>query len=310
MLLEDVLNEFMLELELQNYSDRTIKSYRNNNYLSFTYFKQEFNVTKIEQVKPIHLKSYIKFLQKKGSKSTYINGIIKTFRAYFKYATLEEYITVNPTIKVGWVKEDKALIKAFTDEEVSRMIDVYKVSDYMTIRNKCIMALLLDTGIRNSELCKLVNVDVNELSLTIKQGKGRKDRRVSLSPYLRKVILRYVRCRDTFFFNRIIDKDTPFFMSYRFKKLTPEAIERIVKLCGEKADIRKDIRCSPHTCRHYFAQAQLRNGLDVYSLSRLLGHENITITKRYLQSIEDADIVELSVKTSPLMNLKRNNRGN
>lgn len=67
---------------------------------------------------------------------------------------------------------------------------------------------------------------------------------------------------------------------------------------------RKEIRCSPHTCRHYFAQSQLRNGLDVYSLSRLLGHEDISITKRYLQGMQDENIIEMSIKTSPLMNLK------
>lgn len=305
MLLKDLLSEYILELELQNYSIRTMKSYRNNNLLFFTYVQNEFNITEIEDVKPLHIKSYIKFLKRKGSKPTYINGIVKTFRAYFKYCVQEEYIIDNPTLKVGWLKEGKTIIKTFNDAEVLRMMDVYKGSDYMTIRNKCIMTLLFDTGIRNLELCKVINKDVNEISLTIKQGKGRKDRRVSLSPYTRKVILRYLRCRDNYYVNRIIDENTPFLMSYRFKELTPEAIERVVKICGVKANIREDIRCSPHTCRHYFAQAQLRNGLDVYSLSRLLGHENITITKRYLQSIEDAEIVEMSVKTSPLMNLKR-----
>ncbi len=64
------------------------------------------------------------------------------------------------------------------------------------------------------------------------------------------------------------------------------------------------IRCSPHTARQYFAQAQLRNGLDIFALARVLGHENINITKRYLQSMHDDKIIEMSVKTSPLMNLK------
>jgi integrase/recombinase XerD len=168
------------------------------------------------------------------------------------------------------------------------------------------MAFLLDTGIRNLELCNIRNIDVNENSLTIKQGNGRKDRRVALSPYLRKVIIRYIRCKDNYFKNRIMDENTPFFLSYRFKPLTIEAVERIVRLCGEMANIRKEIRCSPHTCRHYFAQAQLRNGLDIYSLSRLLGHEDIAITKRYLQGLEDENIIEMSVKTSPLMNLNKN----
>ncbi|NLK23482.1 MAG: site-specific integrase [Clostridiales bacterium] len=95
-----------------------------------------------------------------------------------------------------------------------------------------------------------------------------------------------------------------YFLSSRNKPLTTEAVERIVKLAGEGVKVRKEIRCSPHTCRHYFAQAQLRNGLDVYSLSRLLGHENINITKRYLQGLKDEEVLELGVKSSPLMNLK------
>ena len=52
----------------------------------------------------------------------------------------------------------------------------------------------------------------------------------------------------------------------------------------------------------------LRGGLDVYSLSRLLGHEDISITKRYLQSIQDDSIIELASTTSPLMNIKRGSK--
>lgn len=304
MLLKDVLEEFLLELEIRNYSKRTLKSYKNNNLLFFTYLEKEFEITEIEDIKPIHIKNYIKFLKSKGRKESYINGIIKCFRAYFKYANDEDYILSNPMLKVGWIKEGKTLINSFTDDEVYKMMKVYVGSDFMNIRNKCIMAILFDTGIRNLELCKLKNKDIKEKILVIENGKGNKQRVVPISPYLKKIILRYVRCRDSYFLDRKIGDDTPFFISYRFKPLTIEAIERVVKICGEKANIRKEIRCSPHTCRHYFAQAQLRNGLDVYSLSRILGHENIAITKRYLQSIQDTDIVELSVKTSPLMNLR------
>ena len=52
------------------------------------------------------------------------------------------------------------------------------------------------------------------------------------------------------------------------------------------------MRVSPHTCRHTFAQMQLKNGLDLYSVSRLMGHVNIMITQRYLLGIKDKDIVD------------------
>ncbi|MGG5462583.1 tyrosine-type recombinase/integrase [Clostridium sp. B9] len=304
MLLKDILEEFLLELEIRNYSKRTLKSYKNNNLLFFTYLEKEFEIIEIEEVKSIQVKSYIKFLKSKGRKESYINGIIKCFRAYFKYSIDEEYISLNPMLKVGWVREGKMLINTFNNDEVYKMMKVYSGSNYMNIRNKCIMALLFDTGIRNLELCQLTNKDIRERSIIIKNGKGNKQRNVPISPYLKKVILRYIRCRDSYFMDRKITEEAPFFLSYRYKALTIESVERIVKICGEKASVRHEIRCSPHTCRHYFAQAQLKNGLDIYSLSRLLGHENIAITKRYLQSIQDFEIVEMSVKTSPLMNLK------
>jgi len=260
--LEQLLKELILELEIRDYSKRTLKSYRNNNLLMFTFIKKEFNITKIEDIKPTYIKSYIQLLQRKKRKPSYVNGLIKCFRAYFKYAIQEEIIDINPTIKVGWVREEKVLINTFTDKEVSRMMNTFKGSDYLTIRNKTIMAILFDTGIRKFELCNIKNCDVKDTIINIIQGKGKKDRRVTLSPYTRKLLLRYIRCRDSYFQNRILDNDTPYFLSYRFKILTVEAVERVVRLCGNEAKVRKKIRCSPHTCRHYYAQAQLRNGLD------------------------------------------------
>ncbi|GKX66008.1 tyrosine-type recombinase/integrase [Inconstantimicrobium mannanitabidum] len=261
MLLKDLLKEFYLELEIKNYSVRTLKSYNNNNLLLLTYLEKEFNITEVEDVKPIHIKSYIKVLQKKGNKPTYINGLIKCFRAYFKYAEQEEIIESSPVDKISWLKEGKTIINTFTDEEVENMMNVYKGNEYMDIRNKCILAFLFDTGIRNLELCNITNKDVKDISLTINQGKGRKDRRVALSPITRRIILRYIRCKNSYFANRIMNEDTPFFLSYRFKKLTVEAVERVIKIAGEKANIRKEIRCSPHTERHFFAQSQLKNGM-------------------------------------------------
>lgn len=305
MLLNDILEEFLVELEIQNYSPRTIKTYRNNNLLLFTFIKNEYGIVEIEKVKSVHIKQYIKFLQKNKRKTSYINGIIKNFRAYFKYAYKEEYIETNPIDKVGWVREQKTVINTFTDTEVEKMMEVCTGSDYLTIRNKCIIGFLIDTGIRCLELCSITNKDVRENTILIRNGKGKKQRIVPVSPYLKKLIIRYVRCRDQKFRDRKIDENTPFFLSYRFRNLTVEGVERIVRLAGEKANVRKEIRCSPHTCRHYFAQAQLKNGLDIYSLSRLLGHENIAITKRYLQGLKDIEIIEMSAKTSPLMNLRK-----
>ncbi|MPN14008.1 Tyrosine recombinase XerD [bioreactor metagenome] len=202
---------------------------------------------------------------------------------------------------MNWQREPKCIINTFTDEEVINLLKVYDYSNYLNARNKCIMAFLIDTGARNLETCMTKTVDIKDNYITI-FGKGKKERLVPLSPMLKKIMLKYERIRNFYFKDKNVKHDN-YFLSNTGLPLTNEAIQRIVKLAGESAGVREDIRCSPHTCRHYYAQAQLRNGLDVYSLSRLLGHENITITKRYLQGLQDENILEMSVKTSPLMNL-------
>jgi len=303
MKLTDALKEFLLEIEIKNYTKRTIKTYKNNNLLFITYLKNEFNIEEIEDVTQLNIKQYVRFLMKQGRKSTYINSILKNIRSFMGYVADEGYINKNIALNVKWQKEEKVIIQTFNDDEVYKMLSAYNYQDYLNARNKTIMAILFDTGIRNLELCQLINADIRDSVIRI-FGKGNKERYVPISPTLKKYFLKYERIKEFYFKNKIIKYDN-YFLSNTGKPLTKEAVERIVKLAGEKADIRKDIRCSPHTCRHYFAQAQLRNGLDVYSLSRLLGHENINITKRYLQSLQDENIIKLSVKTSPLMNLKK-----
>lgn len=300
MLLNDVLREFLYEIQIKNYTSRTIKSYKNNLARFFKYCENELEITELEEITHLHIKQYLNYLKEKGLTPTYINTILKNLRSFYTYCYKEGYC-LNVAKKVTWLKEKKVIIETFTDNEVRRMLDVYKFDSYINARNKCIMAVLFDTGIRNLELCNLKRSDVRESTIYI-LGKGNKERLVSISPYLKKVMIKYERIREAYLKDDIIHYDN-YFLSYRNKRLTTEAIERVVKLCGEKAKINDSIRCSPHTCRHYFAQAQLRNGLDVYSLSRLLGHEKVDITKRYLQGLKDNEVLELSMKTSPLMNL-------
>lgn len=301
--LKDILSEFVFNCEVKNFSKRTIKSYRNNNALFHNYVLKEFNIIELEQIKPMHIKKYFKFLLQKGCKPTYANGILKTLRAFFKYCAEEEYLDENPCLKVAWQREGKVLINTFIDTEIVNMLNAYRFTNYLNARNKMLVAFLIDTGARNNETCTLLNGDIKDRVILLR-GKGNKQRQVSISPLLKKYMIRYERIKEFYFKDKIV-KVNNYFLSNTGLPLTPETIERVVREAGKIAGVRDEIRCSPHTIRHWHAQEQLRNGLDVYSLSRLLGHENISITKRYLQSIKDEDIINLSLKTSPLMNVRK-----
>lgn len=304
MLLEDTLKEFLLECELRQYSQRTIRHERNSLQKMIYFIGETYRVTQLEKVKHIHLKGYVKYLTDLGRKETYVNGLIKSFRAFFKYCTEEEYIEVNPALKLSFQKEPEILITTFTDKEVEAMVNYYKGRRFLDIRNKLIMVILFDTGIRCSELCELKVTDVRTNVINIQEGKGKKQRFVPLTPAINKWMMKYQLARQSYILDKIGYAEEYLFLSQKGKPLTKATIERIVGACKEPCGVREEIRCSPHTCRHYYAQKQLRNGCDMYTVSRLLGHKTVTITKRYLQSITDEDIVDLGTKTSPLMNMK------
>ena len=78
----------------------------------------------------------------------------------------------------------------------------------------------------------------------------------------------------------------------------------MIKEAGKRASI-EDKRVSPHTFRHFFSVQCILNGIDIYTLSKLLGHSEISTTQRYLQSLEDFELIKKAMPSSPLMNLGR-----
>ncbi|WP_085508995.1 tyrosine-type recombinase/integrase [Thalassobacillus devorans] len=303
MFIEDLLKEYLFHLEFKGYSTRTQRSYKTNLMAFLKYAESEFGITELEEIKSTHIKQYGMYMTKKGRKATYINNIFKAVRSFINYCIDEGYLMpkFSPTAKVQWLKESKPVINAFTPEEIRDMVNAFKTNTFIEARNKLIIMMLADTGIRNLELCQLMQSNIGATTIKI-VGKGNKERYIAISPALNKYLLKYRRIREHYLKNDFNGHDN-LFLSFTGKPLTVEAVERVVKVAGERAGITRDIRISPHTIRHTYAQMMLMNGIDVYSLSRLLGHENINITKRYLQSLQDEQIVENSIKSSPLMNM-------
>ena len=171
MLIDDIYKEYIYEIRVRNYTERTIKGYKNNLNKFFTYCKNEYSLLEIEEITHIHIKQYLNQLKSKGLSESYINTILKNIRSFYAYCYKEEYC-LNIAKKVEFLKEKTVLINTFTDSEVRKMLDAYRMDTYMNARNKCIISILLDTGIRNSELCNIKNIDVKETVIYI-FGKGR-----------------------------------------------------------------------------------------------------------------------------------------
>ena len=297
MLLKHALAEYLLEIEIRKYTPKTIRSYRNNLNLFVRYLTEEAEIDEVEELTLAAVRRFSLYMVERGKKGTYINGLLKTVKSFIQYCHEEGYGGFNTKKNFRWCKEEKPVITAFQTVHVRLMLASCNGYGFLPIRDKAILSVLFETGIRCWELCCIRPDDLHEDFIII-HGKNHKQRVVPITPILRKALARYDAVRRSYF--ALKPTDDYYFLSNHGRQLTNGAVEHIVKRHGEGIE---GIRVSPHTCRHFFAQQQIKLGTDLYTISRLLGHENISITQTYLNSLQDKDIIKIAKQKSVLMNL-------
>lgn len=291
------LKEFLIEIEVRKYTPKTIRSYKNNLSLFLRFCEEDVGITETEDLQLSAVKKFTLFMTNRGNKGTYINSILKTIKSFVQYCYEEDYGGFNTRKNFKWCKEEKPVIIAFKTDDVKSMLRECRGNDYLHIRDRAILTLLFETGVRCWELCCIRAEDIHDDFIII-NGKNHKQRVVPITSILKKALIKYDRCREEYFKYR--DVDNYYFLSNHGRQLTNSAVEHIIKRYGDGID---GVRVSPHTCRHFFAQQHIRMGTDVYTISRLLGHENIQITQTYLNSLRDEDVINIAKQQSVLQSI-------
>lgn len=289
--------EYFVEIEVRKFTPKTIRSYRNNLNLFLRFCEEEAGIVEVEELTLSVVRQFSIYMSSKRKKGSYINGLLKVAKAFIQYCYDEGYGGFNTKKNFKWCKQDKAVIMAFKPSDVRCMLQSCKGHDFLHVRDAAILTVLFETGIRCWELCCIQKKDVHEDFIII-NGKNHKQRVVPITPILRKALLKYDNCAEAYF--ALKNTDDFYFLSFHGRQLTNSAVEHIIKRHGEGI---KGIRVSPHTCRHFFAQQQIKMGTDLYTISRLLGHENIQITQTYLNSLRDDDIIQVAKQKSVLMSM-------
>lgn len=251
MQLEQLVKEYLLELKLENYSKRTIETYRQhiNKFISF--YKEEIATDlDIDNISKVHYKIFISQLLDSSLRATYINAILKSNKALWNYLVLERVLKTSPMDSVKLLKEDKQTLTTFNDNEIKSMLNVWKMDTYLGARNKAIIAVLADTGIRVSELLTIKNCDLNEQYINV-LGKGSKWRVVPVSYELNYLLTKYKRIRDSHFYTmrnrngRARKLDDNLFLSKTGQRIKIVInIELMITQTGLKANVRGSVRCS------------------------------------------------------------------
>lgn len=217
--------------------------------------------------------------------STYTqHGYVQVVKGFWTFLEREELLDTNPIARVENVRVDVRVIETFTVEQVRCLFAAARQGQY-PLRDQAILSVLLDSGIRASELCGLVleHVHLTPASSYIQVfGKRRKERQVGLGAQARTALQRYLtRERPAV--------DLPWvFLAKGRKPFNVNSLESLIERLGHRAGV-TGVRVSPHTFRHTFAVNYLRAGGNLYSLSRLLGHTSVQVTENYLRSWQQED---------------------
>lgn len=319
--LSELLDEMELTDSARGLTRKTLIKNRKLLQMFFNFIDSEYSVQTLPEVKAVHIRQFLVHKMKEGCAETYTNTFLRAIRAFFIFCEVEEYISQveNPCLRVKWVQEPQVLIRAWSDDDVKKMLDYTKkevmtarkrvnrtrgtFSLFVAERNRLMIMLLADTGLRISELENLRDSTFDRDSIFVLRGKGKKDRVVYSSPMVYQQKIRYDRIKAKYFENREVKQEDYVFLTKLGKKLSNDMAQRYVKRIGEAAGCDKRVRMSPHTFRHYFTQTLLNNGADIYTIQRLLGHASIKTTETYLRSLESKKVISQGLDKSPLMNL-------
>lgn len=304
MKLDEFLREYLLDCKIRNLSQQTIKNKRIQNKVAINYFEHEFGITKLGKVKKIHVKAYLNNKLESGCKASTINTHLKILKSFFAYGVEEGYISVNPAETIKLLKREKAIFTVFNDNEIVNMVKYWKGTTYTATKNKLMISLLVDTGIRVGELCSLLIENVEDDYIKV-HGKGNKWRIVPISFQLRKLMMKYERKRK-----EVLEKNNKesvyyFFNQHKNKYESVSPIQKMIKYTAQKVNVRDSVRASPHSIRHYYAIKSLSLGTPITQLSKNLGHESIRTTEIYLSQITNEQVIHEQMKKtiSPLSHL-------
>lgn len=279
---KEQLQLYIAQMTLQKLSSSTITTYRNE----FLQLLQLLKTKNVQDITAADLKRYMLYCTEKLKLSeNTLHSRLNALKYYFEQILKQE--------KFFWEiprpKKQLLLPKLFNQDEITAIIKAVG-----NLKHRTMLMLAYSSGLRVSEVVQLKtsNIDSKRMSILIEQAKGKKDRVVVLSPILLIMLREYwKKCKpskNSYLFEGQV-KGEPY---------STRSLQLVLAAAKEKAGILKP--GSIHALRHSFATHLLDKGTDVVMIMKLLGHNDIKTTLRYLH-VSNRDMLQI---ISPLDDLK------
>lgn len=319
------IDEYMYCCRSKRLRPKTMQSYEQTLRLFERWCLEEEKIVEPKEVTEQTIRHYICNLQERGKYTFYaderqtasnnpdrrrdyrhtvsvttINNYIRNLRAFFTWFT-DELRLANPMDKIRQLPSERKPQEFLEDDEIDKLLKSFDLSYFSEHRDYTIVMLLLDTGMRIGECLQITTDDLDMQERTIflpaENTKGRRSRMVFFSVKMARVLGRWLRFKDRYSDSSLL---------FPVKAGTPMEIrsfEGSFRKHLQRIGIEKDF--SPHALRNNFAKRCLMAGMDLYSLSRILGHSSVTVTEKAYLDLTDRDLRHRYQQYSPLENMKR-----
>ncbi len=270
------LQEFIDYLSYQKrFSVHSITAYQNDLDTFWAYANQE-GYTSLNELNHLVIRSWLVSLMESGMEARSVNRKISTLKSYYKFLIREEKVELNPMAKIISPKTAKKL-PVFVD--ITHMenlfdFDVFEPG-FEGHRNRMILLLFYQTGMRLSELTGLKKGDIDFSNGQLKVlGKRNKERIIPFTLHFKKELEDYIQVIPSEY-----AAGAYLFAQKNGKKLYPKQVYNLVNAAlSHVTTIHKK---SPHVLRHTFATHMLNNGADLNAIKEILGHANLSATQVY-----------------------------
>jgi site-specific recombinase XerC len=295
--LDDLVDEYLVALEVGGRSRRTIDWYRAflAEYVIFVARHRGRDALLVD-LSTTNARRWLLAIQAGRPRPLSANsqaGRVRTLRAFGGWVLRELGLPVHPLAGLVTPRTPDVLVPSLRDHEMRALVAAAGASRE-PVRDLAIVTLLLDTGIRLNELVGMTAGDVDLVEGRCRvRGKGARERLVPIGGRCRRTLRTWMATRGR------VDPTAALFVGRGGVRLPRRTVQQIVRRLAIAAGVTD--RCSPHVLRHTFARAFLANGGDVFALQRILGHSpaSLQVTRRYVRLLDD-DIRAAHRRASPL----------
>ena len=278
--METWIDSFLEYLKAErNYSPLTVRKY-GDSLVAFQRFLQSLDSEKTwKTVDASDVREWIVYmLDEEGKDVSTVNyGGLSPLRTFYKYLRRMEWVDINPMEKVVSPKTPKKLPSFVREKDMDRLLDLMaEDNSFQGVRNRLIVMMFYETGVRRAELMSLrdADVDLHVMSLKV-TGKRNKQRIIPFGAELKEQIERYLEVRN----QTVAETPVRLFVTEEGEPMAYAKVGDVVK--NALSLVTQQKKRTPHVLRHSFATAMLNNRADLESIQKLLGHENLATTEIY-----------------------------